>query len=1207
MGPRRTATAARASGQDPESPRHAAASSSERAENPEDGHSRLVELETKVSSLESEITVLNSELDECRHVIQEMAGVFGNDSIADMRRDMEQMSIQIGLLQRAVGSTPMVAHDPGARLRIPEPKAYSGERDAKEVENFLFDMEQYFLAADVRDEARKVATATMYLTGDAKLWWRTKFAEIQAHQIQLDTWALLREAIREQFFPENVEYNARRALRKLEHTGSVREYVKAFSALMLNIRDMSEADKLFTFMEGLKQWARNELQRQRVTDLSSAIIAAERLADFNLETQKDRQATPSPEREKSNGTRWFRNNFNRGGGDQRPHSQNGSQGSSNSNRPQENRQGAPERRRGCLICDGPHMYRDCPKRQVLNALATTFTDKASSSKSVEPQAEAGGENDTEEYEDNLGAVKPMVQHILYGGGKESCATPCEKGPSRLLLWSQARRNRKEEEVQPRIPRKKGLMFVDVKIHGKPIRAMIDTGASHNYLASAEVARLGLVLEKGVGRVKAINSAAQPIAGVAKSVLIKVGAYEGKTNLSVVAMDDFKLILGLEFLRDTRTAVLPHADSLMMLGAKPKNLSAMQFEKGHKQDEISYLGTLCFEEMEEVSGPTPGGSKELLGESKDVMPDELPRKLPPKRAVDHEIELVPGTRPPARAPYRIPQPKLVELRKQSADALSRRADLANLESIAALSSSAAAISTKDQVRELLPRDPAAQRLIRLVEQGKARHFWIEDGLLMTKGNRVYVPRGGDLRKSLLSECHDTRWAGHQGQDRTFASVRRAYHWPQMRDDVETHVRTCLICQQDKADHQKKAGLLQPLPIPKRPWESVSMDIISGLPNVGNLGSIIVVVDRLSKYATFIAAPKHVTAEGTAHLFSKHIVKHWGLPKDIVSDRDSRFTGVFRTELFKLLGSTPSMSSSYHPQSDGTQKDWVKLLDVAQLYFNVQKSSSTTNKSAFEIITGQQPLLPHTLDILQSVRSPLTRSFSQEWKKNVDIVRSCLETAQKRMKKYADQNRRFIEFNAGDLVLVKVPNPKLSKSSRWRDPRLMQKYVGPLPVLRRNGTVAYKVELPPWWKIHNVFHVSQLKKYSADKEDDTRNQPSRPQLKLKKTKEKVAEVILDHRVTSTAKKDHTEYLVKWRGCSSEENTWERVTNLKAFLPLVEAYHASVAPGTSLSQVGENVTGCPFTRPRDAHFGHSIVLHGRPLSLHRQTLDNQLVLES
>ncbi|KAL2246251.1 UNVERIFIED_CONTAM: hypothetical protein Sindi_2893300 [Sesamum indicum] len=112
-----------------------------------------------------------------------------------------------------------------------------------------------------------------------------------------------------------------------------------------------------------------------------------------------------------------------------------------------------------------------------------------------------------------------------------------------------------------------------------------TATSHNYLASAEVARLGLVLEKGVGRVKAINSDAQPIAGVAKSVLIKVGPYEGN-QLSVVVMDDFKLILGLEFLRDTRTTILQHVDSLMMMGAKwcitptlawrtrEKNLSAM---------------------------------------------------------------------------------------------------------------------------------------------------------------------------------------------------------------------------------------------------------------------------------------------------------------------------------------------------------------------------------------------------------------------------------------------------------------------------------------------------------------------------------------------------------------------------------------------------------------------------------------------------------
>ncbi|KAL0462764.1 UNVERIFIED_CONTAM: hypothetical protein Slati_0164000 [Sesamum latifolium] len=151
----------------------------------------------------------------------------------------------------------------------------------------------------------------------------------------------------------------------------------------------------------------------------------------------------------------------------------------------------------------------------------------------------------------------------------------------------------------------------------------------------------------------------------------------------------------------------------------------------------------------------------------------------------------------------------------------------------------------------------------------------------------------------------------------------------------------------------------------------------------------------------------------------------------------------------------------------------------------------------------------------------------------------------MKKYADQNCRFIEFSAGDLVMVKVPDLRLSKSSRGRDPRLMQKYVGPLPIMKRIGTVAYRIELPSWWKIHNVFH------------------------------EKVAEAILNHRVTCTAKREYTEYLLKWKGCSSEENTWERVTNLKAFLPLVEAYHASHVPRTSPFQVGENVKGRPHTQ--------------------------------
>ena len=124
-----------------------------------------------------------------------------------------------------------------------------------------------------------------------------------------------------------------------------------------------------------------------------------------------------------------------------------------------------------------------------------------------------------------------------------------------------------------------------------------------------------------------------------------------------------------------------------------------------------------------------------------------------------------------------------------------------------------------------------------------------------------------------------------------------------------------CQQNKVEQWKLVGLLEPLPIPERPWESISLDFISSLPVVGRLGSILVVVDRFSKYATFIAAPLHCSAEEAAKLMMKDVVKYWGVPHNIISDRDARFLGRFWTELFKLLGSKLYFSTSLHPQTDG----------------------------------------------------------------------------------------------------------------------------------------------------------------------------------------------------------------------------------------------------------------------------------------------------
>src|ERR1051325_6929690 len=110
-------------------------------------------------------------------------------------------------------------------------------------------------------------------------------------------------------------------------------------------------------------------------------------------------------------------------------------------------------------------------------------------------------------------------------------------------------------------------------------------------------------------------------------------------------------------------------------------------------------------------------------------------------------------------------------------------------------------------------------MQLAKEGKTRQFWVKDDLLFTKGNRLYVPQAGGLRRSLLKECHDTLWAGHNGWRRTYALLKQGYYWPNLRDDVMQFTKTCLICQQDKVERGKVAGLLEPLPIPTRDRKSV----------------------------------------------------------------------------------------------------------------------------------------------------------------------------------------------------------------------------------------------------------------------------------------------------------------------------------------------------------------------------------------------------
>ncbi|KAK4278290.1 hypothetical protein QN277_016155 [Acacia crassicarpa] len=484
----------------------------------------------------------------------------------------------------------------------------------------------------------------------------------------------------------------------------------------------------------------------------------------------------------------------------------------------------------------------------------------------------------------------------------------------------------------------------------------------------------------------------------------------------------------------------------------------------------------------------------------------------------------------------------------------------------------------KIVEGMNHDPVARQLVEMAKEGKTKRFWLEDGLLYTVGRRVFVPKWDNLRKELIKECHDSKWAGHPGQRRTLALLEATYYWPQMRDEVELYVKTCLVCQQDKIVNQQPAGLLEPLPVPGQPWESVSMDFISALPKSEGCGSIMVVVDRFSKYATFIAAPTDCTAEEAARLFFKNVVKYWGLPKTIISDRDPRFTGKLWTELFKLLGTELHFSTSFHPQTDGqtervnsllecylrhfvsaNQKDWAKLLDVAQFSYNLQKSEAT-GSSPFEVVMGQQPLTPHALATTYKGKSPGAYHMAKSWQEQAEVTRSYLVKAAKRMKKFADRKRRASEYHVGDKVMVKLL-PQQFKVFRKVHKGLIRKYVGPYKIVGKVGKVSYKLDLPSNLKIHPVFHVSMLKPFHEDKDDPDRAISTRaPPTMTKSFDREIEEVLADRVVRRRGVPPSTQYLIKWKGLPESEATWEPQEDLWQFEDHLHRYKDKSVTRTS-----------------------------------------------
>ena len=384
-------------------------------------------------------------------------------------------------------------------------------------------------------------------------------------------------------------------------------------------------------------------------------------------------------------------------------------------------------------------------------------------------------------------------------------------------------------------------------------------------------------------------------------------------------------------------------------------------------------------------------------------------------------------------------------------------------------------------------------------------------------------------------------------------------------VKLYVQTCDKCQRIKHHNQPLERELQPLEIPTKPWQSVSLDFITHLPTTtqGN-NSILVVVDRFSKMAHFIPTKDTVTGNETAKLYFNNIYRLHGLPESIISDRDPKFTANFWNCLWKCTGTQLRMSTAHHPQSDGqtertnmtlesmlravishNQKDWENYLCHAEFAFNSYKNAST-KYSPFELNYGYVPRSP-SITFNADNNNPVAEEYLKEMKQLFQSAYENIEFAQQKMRENHDQGIKRSNIKVGDQVMIstKLTTPMHLQSRANK--ALQDKWHGPYKVLEIISNNAYRLKLPSTLRIHPVISCTFIKPYASTNDFPHRIKELPPPIIVDNQIEYEVESIKNHRM----RYNQYEYLTHWKGYPDSEDTWQKESDLINAQELLNEY--------------------------------------------------------
>eukprot|EP00798_Chlamydomonas_sp_ICE-L_P005513 gene5513-biopygen2579 len=289
------------------------------------------------------------------------------------------------------------------------------------------------------------------------------------------------------------------------------------------------------------------------------------------------------------------------------------------------------------------------------------------------------------------------------------------------------------------------------------------------------------------------------------------------------------------------------------------------------------------------------------------------------------------------------------------------------------------SIMDRILEGYASDPLfAAGHKRLRDKFSRDGFWFKK----SKHGRDYlcVPDNRVLKQDIIREQHDPIYMGHCGRTKTLELVTRTFTWDCVTDDVKDFIKRCHSCQTNKPGNLKPGGTLVPVEIPLQFWDCVSTDLITALPpTTSGHDAIAVFVDKLSKMVHVAPCSTTVSSVGFAAIYLDTVVRHHGIPKKLLSDRDARFTGHFGSELQRLMGTRQAFPTAFHPQTDGQTErmnrviedmirhhvgpyhdDWDQSLALVEFAINNSWQESIQN-TPFRAYLGYDPRTPMAAEV------------------------------------------------------------------------------------------------------------------------------------------------------------------------------------------------------------------------------------------------------